>query len=334
MTSRKEHKEMVKACSDCGPAFDRRSFIQRAGQVALAGIAIPSLLGGFPLRAAPKSDSAAETAVGRFYQSLSEAQKKEIVLPFEHELRTRISANWQITKPRIHDPFFTEEQRKIVDEIVRNVTSEDGYKRLLQQMEEDSGSIGDYSVAVFGTPGSGKFEFELTGRHLTLRADGNSVDKAAFGGPIIYGHGEEDPKQNLFNYQTKQVNEVFKALDAKQAAKALLQKAPSEAAVKIQGDGGAFPGIAISELSPDQKGLVEATLKVLFAPYRQDDVDEVFDILKASGGIDKLHLAFYQQEDLGDDKVWDIWRVEGPAFVWHFRGAPHVHAYINIGQVG
>jgi hypothetical protein len=22
--------------------------------------------------------------------------------------------------------------------------------------------------------------------------------------------------------------------------------------------------------------------------------------------------------------------VEGPSFVWHFRGAPHVHAYINI----
>ena len=31
-------------------------------------------------------------------------------------------------------------------------------------------------------------------------------------------------------------------------------------------------------------------------------------------------------------KIWDIWRLEGPNFVWHFRGAPHVHAYVNISQ--
>jgi hypothetical protein len=61
-------------------------------------------------------------------------------------------------------------------------------------------------------------------------------------------------------------------------------------------------------------------------------VDEAMEILKASGGLDKLHMAFYQQDDLQSDKVWDIWRVEGLSFVWHFRGAPHVHAYINIGM--
>jgi hypothetical protein len=79
---------------------------------------------------------------------------------------------------------------------------------------------------------------------------------------------------------------------------------------------------------------MEETIKVILAPYRQEDVDEVAAILKQTGGLDKLHLAFYQQGDLKSDKVWDIWRVEGPAFVWHFRGAPHVHAYINIGLKG
>ena len=56
------------------------------------------------------------------------------------------------------------------------------------------------------------------------------------------------------------------------------------------------------------------------------------EIVKAAGGVDKLHMAFYEQGDLEGDKVWDIWRLEGPSFVWHFRGAPHVHAYINIAQ--
>ncbi len=43
------------------------------------------------------------------------------------------------------------------------------------------------------------------------------------------------------------------------------------------------------------------------------------EILKAGGGLDTLHMAFFQSDDLGSDKEWDIWRLEGPDFVWHFR---------------
>ena len=35
---------------------------------------------------------------------------------------------------------------------------------------------------------------------------------------------------------------------------------------------------------------------------------------------------------IGKDKVWDNWRLEGPAFVWHFRGAPHVHCWVNVAD--
>jgi hypothetical protein len=42
------------------------------------------------------------------------------------------------------------------------------------------------------------------------------VENTAFGGPIVYGHGEEDAQQNLFYYQTQQANEVFAALDSQQ----------------------------------------------------------------------------------------------------------------------
>ena len=317
-------------CPDCDSTLDRRSFIRTVGGAALASAAAPALLSRFA-HAAPTPQSTAETAVVRFYNSLSESQKKAIAFPFDHDLRKKINANWHITTIKIDDDFYSKDQRTMIDEIVKGVTSEDGYQRIIRQTEDDDGGIGSYSVAVFGTPGSGKFEWELTGRHLTLRADGDSVDKAAFGGPIIYGHGVEEPQKNLFNYQTKQANEVFRALDAKQAAKAPIAAAPKEDAVALQGAAGKFPGIAVGELSADQKQLVEKTLKVLLAPYRQEDVDEVFEIVKAAGGIDKLHMAFYQQEDLLEDKEWDIWRVEGPAVVWHFRGAPHVHAYINIG---
>lgn len=322
-------KPNQRPCPDCDSSLDRRTFVRAVGGAAVLG-AMSS--GWHVAHAAPSADSAAESAVARFYASLSDEQKKAIAFDFNHDLRRKVNANWHITKPTIGDKFYTDDQRKIIDEIVRHVTSTDGYEKLKEQTEYDDGGLNSYSVAIFGKPGD-KCQWELTGRHLTLRADGNSVDKAAFGGPIVYGHGEEDAKSNVFYYQTKKVNEVFKALDAKQAERALVATAPRETAVTIQGDQGKFPGIAVGELSSDQKSLVEATLKVLLSPYRAEDVDEVFETLKASGGIDKLHFAFYQQGDLGQDKEWDIWRVEGPSFVWHFRGAPHVHAYINIGAM-
>lgn len=314
-------------CPDCEPVA-RRDFLKAVSGAALATAASPLLTSG--LYAAPTPKSSAETVASELFNSLSSEQKGVICFPFDHELRKRINANWHITKPNIKDEFYTKQQRAMNQEIVRKILSEDGYQRVLKQTEYDDGGLESYSIAMFGTPDSGKFEWTLTGRHLTLRADGNTVDNAAFGGPLIYGHGQEEPDQNLYLFQTKQANEVFKALDAKQAKSALLPTAPNESAVQIQGASGVFPGISVGEMSSDQQKLVEDTLKVLLAPYRQEDVDEVMEMVKAQGGVGKLNMAFYQNGDLKNDKVWDIWRVEGQSFVWHFRGAPHVHAYINI----
>src|SRR5262249_6093350 len=154
-----------------------------------------------------------------FYDSLNDDQRKVICFAFDHPLRKRINANWAITKPTI-DEFFNKDQKVILDEIFRGVVSPEGYERFQKQMDEDYGGCGQYHVAVFGTPGSGQFEWEMTGRHLTIRADGDSVDNAAFGGPIIYGHGIGDSEKglpgNVFYYQTQKANEVFKALDGKQ----------------------------------------------------------------------------------------------------------------------
>ncbi len=323
-----ENKKRV-YCPECAGDWSRRDFLSVAGAAALAVGAAP-LLSARGL-AAPSPQSVPETAVARFYGTLSDEQKKVICFPFDHELRRKVSANWAITEPTIDDSFYTDEQRKMIEEIFRGVTSEDGYERFMKQTEDDNGGFGTYHVAVFGEPGTGKFQWELTGRHMTMRCDGDSVENMAFGGPIVYGHGEEGRKYNVFHYQTEKTNEVFQALDGAQRDKALVEKAPPESQVPIQGSSGKFPGISVGELSGDQRKLVEDVVRVLLAPYRQEDVDEAMELVKSGGGIEKLHMAFYKQGDINNDQVWDIWRIEGPSFVCHFRGAPHVHAYINIG---
>jgi len=322
-------------CPECNEEITRRDFVRTVSGAAVAGGLMPLFATPKSVVAAPTPKSAAETAVKRFYDTLSEDQRKVVCFPFDHPLREKINANWAITKPTIED-FFNKDQQALLDEIFRGVTSGEGYERFLKQMEEDYGGFERYHVAVFGQPGTGKFEWEMTGRHMTIRADGDSVANAAFGGPIIYGHGTGDSEKglpgNVFYYQTQKANEVFGALNGKQRKVALLPKAPPESEVPIQGSSGHFPGVALGELSKDQKALVESVMKVILSPYREEDVDEALSILKEGGGLDGLHMSFYESDDIGNDKEWDIWRLEGPTFVWHFRGAPHVHTYVNIGK--
>jgi Protein of unknown function (DUF3500) len=316
-------------CLDQDRPVSRRDFVRALGAGALAGGLLPRIALASP---SPRDD--AETTVKRFHQTLTSDQKAKICLPWSDPKRTRINANWAITEPKIDD--FTKDQQKLVDEIFRGVTSPEGYDRFQKQMTDDDGGIGGYHVAIFGEPGSGQYEWVMTGRHLTIRADGDTTEGAAFGGPIIFGHGEGDSKKglpgNVFYRHTKKANEVFTALDGKQREKALIAKPPAEARVAIQGEKGTFQGLAVSEMSKDQKALVESVMKGMLGQYREKDVDEALAIMKSGGGLDALRMAFYEADDIGGDHEWDLWRIEGPTFVWHFRGAPHVHSYVNVAR--
>ena len=88
----------------------------------------------------------------------------------------------------------------------------------------------------------------------------------------------------------------------------------------------------LSEMSKDQVAEVQNVLQKLLEPYRQGDQDEAKKCLTAQGGLEKCSLAFYTDNDIGGDKVWDNWRLEGPSFVWYFRGSPHVHVWVNVAD--
>jgi len=88
----------------------------------------------------------------------------------------------------------------------------------------------------------------------------------------------------------------------------------------------------LAEMTSDQKGEVEKTLASLLAPYRNSDQQKVRASLTAQGGLERCSLAFYADGDLGNDGVWDNWRMEGPSFVWYFRGTPHVHVWVHVAD--
>ena len=47
--------------------------------------------------------------------------------------------------------------------------------------------------------------------------------------------------------------------------------------------------------------------------------------------VDQLYVSWYDGKyDVGGDKVWDTWQIEGPDMVWYFRGQPHIHSYFHL----
>lgn len=315
-------------CPDCD-SIDRRQFLKTTalGSVALASAG-----------AMPKAGRSSETLVSQLYQGLSAQQKTTVAFPFDHPLRSKIDNNWHITPVKIGD-FFSPDQQAMITEIFRNLHNPDFVDKVMYHIDEDCGGLQNNSVALFGEPGTGAFEFVLTGRHSTARCDGDSVEGAAFGGPIFYGHASQtfnekaDHPNNVYWYQAKRANEVFQALDGKQRAAALLgdpREEQGSRTVQLKKAGEALAGLPVSEMTRDQRELVEQVLGDLLFPFRKEDREEAMKHIRSSGGVEALSMSFYKNHDIGDDGVWDVWQLESRNMLWFFRGSPHVHVWVNI----
>jgi hypothetical protein len=334
----------IDRCPDCegeGFELDRRHFLKAAG-AAVAISALPTAL-----RAAETSEAKTpETLVKQLYEALSEEQKKVVAFDWDHNdpklglLRTRVSNNWHITQPEIRGDFYTMDQQEMARAIYEGLFQPDWVKQIDKQLQDDNAGKpwgAAQNIAIFGKPGEDKFELVMTGRHMTVRVDGNSIDHMAFGGPVFHGHAASGFNEkvghpgNIWWPQAVEANKVFAMLDGKQHEKALASQMPSEQSVGFRGAEGQFQGIPVTDLSGDQKEQLQKVLAKVLEPYRNADRDEALDCLKKQGGLDKCSLAFYAAGDIGDDGEWDNWRLEGPAFVFYFRGSPHVHMWMNIG---
>ena len=327
----------------------RRSFLRSTAQMAALaafGARGRSLLAEAAAVESATSKPGSESIVKLLFASLKEEQRKQMCFAWDHVdkerglLRTRIQNNWTITKPTINSAFYTKDQQAMIRAIFEGMTNPVWHSRFDRQLADDVGGFGNrQSIAIFGEPGSGKFEFVLASRHMTLRCDGDSAEHVAFGGPILYAHEgdalHEKPTHphNIFWFQALEANKLYHALDAVHQEKALVIKGmPSEELVGFKGRDGQFQGCPVSEFAPDQKAELQRILNILLEPFRKSDQDEVVKCLNAQGGLDQCHLAFYKEGDLGDDGVYDNWRLEGPSFVWYFRGMPHVHVWVNVAD--
>jgi len=326
-------------CPECAApdAVDRRAFLRGAA----AGAALLTV----PATARLRADTPAtpvkpsEDLVKELYSTLTAEQKALVVRPWNHgaeqgRTATRLRMYNAPIGKRIGE-VYTQKQQELVERILRSIAADDsGYRCLTRDGTFDaSQSLQGCGADIFGDPGNGQYAWVFSGHHLTVRCDGDSEEGAAFGGPLYYGHSPDGySPRNVFFYQTKAVLNVFDVLSEAQRKVAVVTGSPGELepSIRFRAARDPKPGLSYGEMNRAQQQLVESTMRSQLSPYRRQDADEVMTILKTNGGLEKMHLAFYQERAMNDNQRWHFWRLEGPGFVWNFRVLPHVHTYVNI----
>jgi len=104
--------------------------------------------------------------------------------------------------------------------------------------------------------------------------------------------------------------------------------------IELQGRHGSFSGIPVAELTPEGNALAHELVERIFSTYPPGDVVFARECLAANGGVDGLFLSYYQHGEDGEIPEGQVFRLEGPAAVFYFRGYPHVHAFLNIAMDG
>jgi hypothetical protein len=343
--------------------LNRREVLASVAAAALGAAAGPATGQNNP----PPAAGPSARPIRAFYESLTDGQRRTMCFDWDRRgpsglpLRLHVTNNWAVSPAAVES--FSREQQTLIDAILQSVLAEGWPARLAQQARDDTGQAWtrDRKIAIFGRPGTGQCQCVISGFHLTLRALESAPGQTAFGGAICHGHQPSGFNErvghpgNIFWYQAQRAHQVYQILNGRQRQQALVARnmpwyefdgridrriilpdsrldRPLEPDVRLGGPRATPPGLLVSEMTCDQRCALQRLLEGLLEPYRQAYKDQVLACLRRQGGLERCRLAFYQEHTIGREGDWDNWRLEGPSFVWFFRGVPHVHIWIHVAD--
>jgi hypothetical protein len=230
------------------------------------------------------------------------------------------------------------EQRAIVTDLLYAGLSERGRSRVPEEYFLRLPGIHATDVLVCGDPRTPPYQIVISGPHLNLRLGGKNAEGVAFGGPQVYGDQRGDGRLglpgNLYRFQFEIAQRLFASLLLEQQQLAVQPTAPIQTQIELQGADGSFAGVAVETFSPESKTIVRELVDAILSTYAPDDVAYAWQCLENNGGIDRLFLSYYQDGEINGSRQYQIFRLEGPAAVFYFRGYPHVHAFVNVAMNG
>ena len=315
------------------------------GALGLGAAAGLGALGKYALLAPPRStklDHVDEIA-RRIVESLPESAKARACVAYDHPVRQCHNRGLGMGGLSVNAISLDWETRCALTDLMHAGLSEVGRSRIPKQDATNWAGVNLMQLLVCGDPGMGPYQVVLSGLHLNLRLGGASPEGAAFGGPQVYGdqHGNERVglPNNIYRYQMLAAHRLIDTLTPAERAAVRQPFAPSQVNIGVQGRAGRFEGVPVADLAAPKRAIARDVVAGILDTYADEDAAYAWQCLERNGGVDALRFADYDRDFGGysrsaGDAPSQVFRFEGPAAVFHFRGEPHVHAFLNVAMDG
>ena len=288
-----------------------------------------------------------EQLVAQFAAALTPDQRAQIFLPWEHPSRQLVNTLAIRKSPHL-GTLLNAEQMPYAWRLWELMQSPSGVSRFREPLRAEAGGLDGCVLAIYGDPMKGPCQSVISGGHIELRAGAQT--NGGFGDGVAYGHqvGNHQLRVpgNVWAHHSDVINALVGTFTPAQLVQAVVAEKPHELVLQVQGQGGRFDGLPVSTFDDRQRAGFCEGLATLLASYAPGYVEQATADLQFLGGIDGLHVALYAENGFYPDgkryaggevlpdqaPYFQVWRVEGPGFVLHFEGFPHVHAYLRIAR--
>jgi hypothetical protein len=325
-------------------SLTRRTFL--GGAAAGAGWLIARGLGGGTdgtSATAPPADA----VLRGLAQSLTPRQRELVVFPADHPSRQITNTLAVLERPHL-GTLLSPSQRALVQQLYASMLSDTGREAFAATLAFE-GRLDGCVLAIYGEPEDAGAHAVIMGGHLMLRTA--DADGSPFGGGCAYGqqvgNGRWRVAGNAFAAHGDAANRFTASLAPEERARALLPTPPHELVLQVQGAGGRFPGVRIGSVSETAQREAERLIDTVLATYPEAQRRLARACVDANGGVGALSFACYEDRGFYADMAsyaslsaaerarrgepyWQVWRLEGPGAIVHFKGHPHVHAYVQI----
>jgi hypothetical protein len=322
--------------------MDRRILLK--GGLGIGAFAGVGALGRYAILAPPRSERLenVDALAVRVFEGLSEQARAAACVPYDHPLRQYYNRGLWAGGLVVHAASVDWDTRRALTDLFHAGLSEIGRTRVPHQDAPRWTGVNLMQLLICGDPRTGPYQVMLSGVHLNLRLGGRSREGVAFGGPQIYGDQRGNERVglpgNTYRYQMQAAHRLFAALTPAQRAAARVERAPAQTLIGVQGKSGRFDGLPVAELAPANRMFAREVIARILENYADDDAAYAWQCIERNGGVDALHLADYDVDFQGGRRAGDgpsqIFRLEGPAAAFHFRGEPHLHAFLNVAMDG
>ncbi|MSU79103.1 MAG: DUF3500 domain-containing protein [Gemmataceae bacterium] len=271
-------------------------------------------------RIADAGDDALRASAVKLFRSLNDEQKKQAVLEFSDKERYK-EVFPAAKRPGIPYSKLTAEQKAMIVDVIKSMTSEYGAQRCLEVTKETP--EGSRYLTFFGEPSDKKpFAWRVGMHHLTLVFAEFGSEKTNEFGPLLLGG---NPAKTLWHEEEKIALALFAALSPEE-----IKKITEANKGTSQGSGAAMgkAGVKLSDLNEKARKLAVSLFEKRLAIFAADRRKVVDDIVKRDGGSENLRLAIWGAITKGHlDGGNYHWRIGSEAIIcdWQTAGKNHLH---------